>query len=141
MSKQNFIEEKGYLKISVFKKQDSTVCVLFYKPDRVCFIFSAAGKFSLALGLRQLTRNVKSDVRNLKFRGDVTFAPPRKTPKGVRKESLCDVKCLALSVYPRVGISLFELDTDDRLYLSSSPRKASIFCLWPCFILLYIFGK
>ena len=43
--------------------------------------------------LRQLTRDVKSDVRTLNFRSDVTFAAPLKTPKGVRKRSLCDVKC------------------------------------------------
>ena len=30
-------------------------------------------------GLRQLTRDVKSDVRTLNFRSDVTYAPPRKT--------------------------------------------------------------
>ena len=35
---------------------------------RILFYFSGAGKFYLAHGLRQLTRNVKSDARTLDFR-------------------------------------------------------------------------
>ena len=54
--------------------------------------FSGAGSFCLAHGLRQLTRDVKSDVRTLNYRCDATFAPPRNTPNVVRKKSLCDVK-------------------------------------------------
>ena len=37
--------------------------------------------------LRQLTRDVKSDVRTLNFKSDVTFAPPQKTPNDVQKRS------------------------------------------------------
>ena len=44
---------------------------------RVRSIFSGAEKFCLAHGLRQLTRDVKSDVRTLNFISDVTFVPPR----------------------------------------------------------------
>ena len=40
-------------------------------------IFSDAGTFCHDHGLGQLTRDVKSDVRTLYFRGDVIFAPPR----------------------------------------------------------------
>ena len=61
--------------------------------DRVRPIFNGAVKFGLAHGLRQIKRNVKSDVRTLNFRSDVTFAPTRKTPNDVRKKLLCDVKC------------------------------------------------
>ena len=60
--------------------------------DRVCPIFNGAVKFGLAHGLRQINRNVKTDVRTLNFRSDVTFAPTRKTPIDVRKKLLCDVK-------------------------------------------------
>ena len=63
-----------------------------YLCDRICSIFSGAGKFRLAHRLKQLTRNVNSDVRIPIFRSDVTFAPPRKTSNGDRK-MLCDVKC------------------------------------------------
>ena len=61
---------------------------LSYLGDRVCSIFSGAGKFCLAHGLRQLTCDIKHDVRS-----DVFFAPPRKTHNDVLKMSLCDVKC------------------------------------------------
>ena len=44
------------------------------------FYFSGAGKFRLAHGLRQLIRDVKSDVRILNFRSDVTYSLKRKTP-------------------------------------------------------------
>ena len=57
------------------------------------FYFSGARKFFLTHGLRQLTRDVKSEVRTLNFRSDITFAPTRKTPTDVRKRSLCNVKC------------------------------------------------
>ena len=33
-----------------------------YLRDRVCSIFNGAGKFCLAHGLRQLTREAKTDV-------------------------------------------------------------------------------
>ena len=49
--------------------------------------------YCLAHGLGQLTRAVKSNVKTLNFRSDVIFSPPRKTPNGVRKRSLCAVKC------------------------------------------------
>ena len=64
-----------------------------YLGDRVCSIFSGAGKFCLAHRLRQLTRDVKSEGRILNCRSDVIFAQPRKTPNDVQKRSLCDVKC------------------------------------------------
>ena len=59
---------------------------------RSLFYFSGAGKFCLAYGLRQPIRDVKSDVRTLNFRSDVTFAH-LKTLNDVRERSLCDVKC------------------------------------------------
>ena len=55
-------------------------------------IFSGAGKFCLAHGLRQLSRGVKSDVRILNDRNDVNSLP-RKTSNDVRIRSLGDVKC------------------------------------------------
>ena len=39
----------------------------------LCYYFSGDGKFCLAHGLRQLTPDVKSDVRTLNFRSDVTY--------------------------------------------------------------------
>ena len=62
-----------------------------YLRNRVCSIFSVAGKFCLAHGLRQLTCDVKNDIRTINFRNGVTFAPLRKTRNDVRKRSLCDV--------------------------------------------------
>ena len=56
-------------------------------------IFSGAGKFCLAHGLRQLTRDIKSDVRILNFRSDLSYSFPQKSPNDVHKRSLCDVKC------------------------------------------------
>ena len=44
--------------------------------DRDCSIFSSAGKYCLAHWLRQLTRDIKSDVRTLNFKSDIIFAPP-----------------------------------------------------------------
>ena len=58
----------------------------------MCSMFSGTGKFCLAHGLGQLTRDVKRDVRTLNFRSVVIFAPPRKTPNCVRRRWLCDVK-------------------------------------------------
>ena len=46
---------------------------------------SVKDTYSLAHGLRQLTRDVKNDVRILNFRSDVTYALPRKTPTDVRR--------------------------------------------------------
>ena len=57
----------------------------------MCSIFSGAGKFCLAHELGQLTRDVKSDVRILNFRRDVTYALPRSND--IRRRSLYDVKC------------------------------------------------
>ena len=48
--------------------------------------------YNLTHGLRQLTRDVKCDVRTLSFGRDVTCALPRKTPNYVYR-TLCDVKC------------------------------------------------
>ena len=59
--------------------------ILSYLWDRVCSIFSGAGKFCLAHGPGQLTRDVKDDVRTHNFRSGITFAPSRKTPNDVRK--------------------------------------------------------
>ena len=56
------------------------------------FYFQRCWKFCLAHGLRRPPRGVKSDVRTLNFRSDVTYAPPRKTPNDVGNRSLCDVK-------------------------------------------------
>ena len=55
--------------------------------------FQRAGKFCLAHGLRQLTRDVKSDARIINFRSDVTDALPRKTPNDVPRRSFYDIKC------------------------------------------------
>ena len=63
----------------------STLTTISYLLDRIYSILSGAGKICPAHGLGQLTRDVKSDVRNLNFRSDVIFAPPRKTPNDVRK--------------------------------------------------------
>ena len=67
--------------------------ILSYLRDRVCSIISDAGKFCLAHGLSQLKRDVNHDVRTLNFKSDVTFAPPRKTPNGIRESSFRDAKC------------------------------------------------
>ena len=45
-----------------------------------CSILCGAEKFCLGHGLTQLTLDVKSGVRMLNFRSDVTKALPRKTP-------------------------------------------------------------
>ena len=68
---------------------------IFLLPKRhsLFYFFRGAGKFCLANGLRQLTRDAKSDVRTLNFRTDVIFASPRKPPNDDRKRSLCNVKC------------------------------------------------
>ena len=49
-------------------------------------IFSGADKFCLAHALRQLTRDVKSNIRKLNSSSDVIFSPPRETPNDVRKK-------------------------------------------------------
>ena len=65
-----------------------------FLPMRQSFYcFSGAGKFYLAHGLRQVTRDVKNDVRTLNFISDVTYAAPRKTSNAVRGRLLCDVYC------------------------------------------------
>ena len=48
------------------------VVEIFFLPMRH-YIFSGAGKFCLAHGLRQLICDVKSDVRTLNFRSDVIY--------------------------------------------------------------------
>ena len=50
----------------------------YMKQSLLRYIFSGAGKFCLADGLRQLKRYVKHDVRTLNFRSDITFATLRK---------------------------------------------------------------
>ena len=65
-------------------------------PDRVCSIFSGAGKFCLVHGLRQRTRDVESDFTTVNFRSDVTYALPRKSSYDVRKRSLCKEICLKI---------------------------------------------
>ena len=64
----------------------------FLPMKNILFYFSDAGKFCLAHGLRQLTRDVKSDVKTLNFTSDVIYALLRKTPNDIRRRSLCDVK-------------------------------------------------
>ena len=68
-------------------------CSFSYLRDRVCFIFSGAGKFCFAHGLRQLTCDVKSDDRTLNFRSDVTYVRPQKATNDIRRRSFCDIKC------------------------------------------------
>ena len=65
---------------------------LSYQRDRLCSILSDAGKFCLAHGLRQLTPNVKHDIRTLDITSDLTFAP-RKAPNDACIRLLWDVKC------------------------------------------------
>ena len=51
-----------------------TMQTQFFLPIKQSLLFfSGAGKFYLAHGLRQLTRDDKSDVRILNFRNDVTY--------------------------------------------------------------------
>ena len=69
------------------------ILILTTLRDRVCSIFSGAGKFCLAHGLRQLTRDVNPNLRFPRF----TSFP-------------------AFFVYPRVWISLPASETDDRSY-------------------------
>ena len=49
-------------------------------------------KFCLAHRLRQLTRDVKSDVRTLNFKSGVTYAPPRKTSTVVMRRKMSKIK-------------------------------------------------
>ena len=66
--------------VVVRKFTSSSVRVKNLLPMRQSlFYFSGVGKFCLAPGLRQLTRNVKNGVRILNFRSEVTYTPPRKT--------------------------------------------------------------
>ena len=57
-------------------------------------LFSDAGKFCLAHGLGQLTRDVKSDVRTLNFRSDVIFAPLLSSEKVVMRHKMSKIKAL-----------------------------------------------
>ena len=59
----------------------------------MCSVSRGAGKFCLTHGLRQHTRDVKNDVRNLDFISDVIYAASRKSLNDVRRRSLCDVNC------------------------------------------------
>ena len=55
------------------------VDILFLPMRQSLFIFfGGAGKFCLAHGLGQLTRDIKSDDRTLNFRNDGIFAPSGK---------------------------------------------------------------
>ena len=51
-----------------------------YQQDRVCSTFSDAVKFCLANGLRQLTHDIKNDLRTLNSIRFLTYAPQRKMP-------------------------------------------------------------
>ena len=55
------------------------------------FYFSGAEKLCLAHWLKQLTRDVKSDVRTLNFISDVNFKPQQKTSNVLLIMSFCDV--------------------------------------------------
>ena len=58
----------------------------FFLPmRRTCSIFRGAGKFCLAHRLRQLTRAVKSDVRTINFKSDVTYKLSRSSEKVVMR--------------------------------------------------------
>ena len=57
------------------------------------FYFSGAGKFCHTHGPRQPISDLKSDVRTINIRSDVTYLPPRKASNDVRRKSLCAVKC------------------------------------------------
>ena len=48
----------------------------FLPSYRIYSIFSGAGKSCLVHGLRQLTHDIKSDIRILNFRNDVTYSLP-----------------------------------------------------------------
>ena len=65
----------------------------FLAMNYILFYFSGAGKFRFTHGLRQLTRDVKRDVRTLIFGSYVTFAPTCRTLNDVQKRVLRDVKC------------------------------------------------
>ena len=57
-----------------------------FLPKRPSFFyFSGAGKFCLAHGLRKLTRDIRSDVRTLNFRSDVTYLTQQKSLNDVRR--------------------------------------------------------
>ena len=61
------------------------MALLFLLVRQNLFYFSCAGKFCLAHMLRQLTCNVKSDIRTLNSRSDVIFAPPGQRLNDVQK--------------------------------------------------------
>ena len=58
-------------------------CFITYETE----IFSSAGNFCLAHGLKQYTRNVKNDGRTKNFINDVPYAPLQKTQYYVRRRS------------------------------------------------------
>ena len=60
---------------------------------RIFFLTYETEFVLFAHGLRQLTRDVNTDVRILNLKNNVTYALPRKTPNDVRERPLCDVKC------------------------------------------------
>ena len=65
----------------------------FFSPKRQSLSsWSGAGNFYLAHGLRQLTYDIRPDVRTLNFRSDVIFAQPQITRNNVQKRLLCDLK-------------------------------------------------
>ena len=51
------------------------------------FVLSGAGKFCLAHGLRQLTREFKVTSELLNFRNDITYASLQNTPTGFQRLS------------------------------------------------------
>ena len=83
--------------------------ILSYLWDIICSIFSGARKFRLIHGLRQLICDVKSVVRILNFRSDVTYALPRKG----RKENHQKLTQLSSRSHPRhlVGKRTAQKDT------------------------------
>ena len=71
-------------------KNQTEMYFLRMRQSLFFFFFCAAGKNCFSHALRQLIRDFKSDVRTISFISDVTCAAPRKTPKIVRKKSLCN---------------------------------------------------
>ena len=61
------------------------------------FYFSGAEKY----WLRQLTRDVKSDVRLLNFRSDVIFVPPRK--KDIMRHNMSKIKGMINNNFNVIG--------------------------------------
>ena len=71
-SNKLFREEQTLLGMLSMPTELNGISKCFLTCETVFSIYSGAGKFCLAHGLRQLT-HVKSDVRTLNFRRDVTY--------------------------------------------------------------------